>query len=65
MIIESTWAEDCADGRAEAELMLADARETGSPVDLFNRCAAMAERNGQPTGHDVGFYTALTLAAIG
>lgn len=65
MIIESTWGADCEAGRAEAGRLLTEARLTGCPVSLFNRCAAIAEREGQPTGFDVGFYSALTLAAIG
>lgn len=65
MIIESTWAEDCADGRAEAARLLTEARITGCPVDLFNKCHALVESGDSPTGHNVGFFSHLVLEAVG
>lgn len=65
MTIESTWAEDCADGRAEAARLLTEARLTGCPISLFAKCHTLVEGGGPPTGHSVGFFTAIVLEAVG
>ncbi len=64
LTIEATdWTEECRQGRADAEILLNQARATATPLQLV-RAIREIETLPRSTGYKVGWATALALAAM-